>query len=176
MVVNEQQTSTSAAALDLFLADEAATEQFGALLMQAIRQVGGGMTLYLAGELGAGKTTLSRGLIRGAGHTGAVKSPTYTLVEPYSHLVPPVYHFDLYRLGEAEELEFMGIRDYLIETAVCLVEWPQRGEGVLPAADATLELQPESDGRRVRVKAVSPRGHEMISRVEGQIKPGWIAS
>lgn len=176
--MSDQQSNDSApdATINLFLPGEAATEQFGALLMRAIREMGDGMMLYLIGELGAGKTTLSRGIIRGAGHSGAVKSPTYTLVEPYGELVPPVYHFDLYRLGDPEELEFMGIRDYLTNAAVCLVEWPQRGAGVLPAADATLTLSSDQDGRGLVCQAFSDRGRLVLKEAATALQRGWVNS
>ena len=96
----------------VFLENEAETEHLGRELARTVVESGHGLVVYLDGELGMGKTTISRGVMRGLGHEGAVKSPTYTLVEPYETLNPPTYHFDLYRLGDAEELEYMGIRDY----------------------------------------------------------------
>ncbi|MEW6646049.1 MAG: tRNA (adenosine(37)-N6)-threonylcarbamoyltransferase complex ATPase subunit type 1 TsaE [Pseudomonadota bacterium] len=151
----------TAAILELKLADAVATEALGAALARCAAD--GGLLLFLHGNLGAGKTTLVRGYLHGLGHGGAVKSPTYTLVEPYELADRSVYHFDLYRLGDAEELEFLGIRDYLTEAAQCLVEWPERGAGVLPAADLELTLDYQGAGRLARVQAGTERGGAILS-------------
>jgi tRNA threonylcarbamoyladenosine biosynthesis protein TsaE len=103
--------------------------------------------LYLIGDLGAGKTTLVRGVLRGLGHKGAVRSPTYTLLEPYELAGLHLFHLDLYRLGDAEELEYLGLRDLLDEDSVLFVEWPERGAGVLPPADLELRLDYADNSR-----------------------------
>lgn len=139
----------------LFLADEEAMVQFGARIA-AVTQ-GSGL-IFLEGDLGAGKTTLSRGVIRGFGHVGAVKSPTFTLVEPYEIGAVRAFHFDLYRLVDPEELEYVGIRDYFDTDALCLIEWPQKGAGFLPKPDLTITITAHNHGRMLKLLSQSARG------------------
>lgn len=141
--------------LELFAADEAAMLALGARIAEV---TGGSGVIYLHGDLGAGKTTLSRGIIRGLGHVGAVKSPTFTLVEPYEIGPLRAFHFDLYRLVDAEELEYLGIRDYFDGAALCLIEWPERGAGVLPKADLDITIGAHGAGRVLRLHAPGERG------------------
>ena len=132
----------------ILLADTAATERVGAALAPLLREHPGGM-IHLEGELGAGKTTLSRALLRALGVQGAVKSPTYTLVEPYEVAGLRVLHLDLYRLADPEELYGLGVLDEAPPAAWWLVEWPQRGGALLPAADVALRLQHLDGARRL---------------------------
>lgn len=144
------------------LEDEAGMEEAGRQLGQALLQGG---VVFLEGTLGAGKTTFSRGFIRGLGHTGTVKSPTYTLVEPYELGEVTVYHFDLYRLRDPEELELMGIRDYFTPAARVLVEWPEKGQGLLPEPDIHLTITVVPQGRHLEFTALSTRGQAALARL-----------
>ena len=144
-----------------FLPDEAATERMGAALAQHVTKwlpAGRALCVYLEGDLGAGKTALTRAVLTALGYQGTVKSPTYTLVESYdlaSLVKSPLmlYHFDLYRLQDPEELEMMGIRDYFAQRALCFIEWPERGAGILPPADVTITLTHEPHGRSVSLES-----------------------
>ncbi len=180
-----------------------------------------GTIIYLDGDLGAGKTTLVRGFLRSLGYSGAVKSPTFTVVEPYSlennkffnyneleanlkkdndnnsvtdsilknnhepanshgsadsheltsHHEQRVYHFDLYRLEDPEELEYMGIRDYIDGQAIALIEWPEKGHGVLPGADLIIKITHQSQGRKVELLSQSENGAVIVSKLTSN-QPG----
>ena len=132
----------------VFVVDEKAMIALGRGLAQCIT---GGMVIYLHGHLGAGKTTLTRGILQGLGYAARVKSPTYTLVEPYDVSELSVYHFDLYRFADPIEWEEAGFREYFHAQSVCLIEWPEKGEGFLPAADWAITLGIEAHGRQVQI-------------------------
>jgi tRNA threonylcarbamoyladenosine biosynthesis protein TsaE len=119
----------------------------------------------LQGGLGAGKTTLVRGLLHAAGHVGAVKSPTFSLVEPYEINDCRIFHFDLYRLQDPEELEYIGIRDYLDESALCLVEWPEKAGSLLPVADINIMIRLLNEGRSVRLETFTDRGQALFDKL-----------
>jgi tRNA threonylcarbamoyladenosine biosynthesis protein TsaE len=158
--------------LEYVLADEAATINIGENLAQVLQcqisqqQLQQSLVVFLNGDLGAGKTTLTRGFVRGMGHKGNVKSPTYTLVEPYE--LPPwqVYHFDLYRLADPEELEYMGIRDYFSDNCCCFIEWPEKGAGLLANADIIINMVYQDDHRMINLQASSTRGEVVLQQLE----------
>lgn len=143
----------------VLLRNESETVAFGSTIARLCHSA---MTIFLHGSLGAGKTTLTRGFVQALGHDGNVKSPTYTLVEPYALAQWQVYHFDLYRLADPEELEFMGIRDYFTDDSLCLIEWPQKGEGFLPTADLEITLSYIGEEREVVVEGATPEGLALI--------------
>lgn len=135
---------------EIIIPNEKAMMQLGGKIA---RQFPKGGIVLLNGDLGAGKTTLVRGLLRSLGFEGTVKSPTYTLVEPYQINDRTIYHFDLYRLGDPEELEYMGGRDYWDSDALCLIEWPEKAHNYLPEADLQLTILHKGEQRRVIIKS-----------------------
>lgn len=141
---------------------EEAMEIYGETVSHALKKSG---VIYLNGDLGMGKTTLVRGMLRGMGYTGPVKSPTYTIVEPYELEEMDVFHFDLYRVSDAEELEYMGVRDYFSDTSLCLIEWPEMGRGVLPPADVEIYLNFLSKGRKITIEAKTEKGRVVVGEL-----------
>jgi tRNA threonylcarbamoyladenosine biosynthesis protein TsaE len=148
------------------LNDEAGTLALGAALARTIKP---GMTIHLHGDLGAGKTALTRALLHAAGHTGHVKSPTYTLAEPYTIMIDnaPVelIHFDLYRMISADDFIDAGFRDYFGSTTICIIEWPEKAESVLPPADLDVFLTVAGQGREVKLTAHSDQGFQCLARL-----------
>ena len=124
--------------------------------------------VYLSGDLGAGKTTFCRGILRAYGYDGAVKSPTFTLVEPYDLQWGQVYHFDLYRIADPEELEFLGIEDYLEGGHLCLIEWSERGQGFLPEADIIVNIDVDKSERQLGITSMSEFGNRVVSELKAQ--------
>ena len=146
-----------------FLADEAATAALANTIFEALKADIAGWTILLSGELGAGKSTFARAFIQAAGHEGAVPSPTYTLVEPYSLPVGNIYHIDLYRISDPEELHYLGWNE--LNEGLRLVEWPDRAAELADEADLELLLRYEGDARAVEIKAASERGAALIQKI-----------
>ena len=133
---------------------------------QFAHEVDSGTIIFLYGPLGAGKTTFMRGFLYGLGYKGKVKSPTYTLVEPYDVDQKKIFHFDLYRLIHPDELEQMGIREYFTHDSICFIEWPENGFSLLPAADVACHFAIKNEGRDVRIEALSVKGSEIVRRLK----------
>lgn len=151
-----------------YCADETQLLELGLRLAKTCKkqlaaQADNALVIYLNGELGAGKTTLTRSIVRAFGHQGNVKSPTYTLVEEYQLSPYALYHFDLYRLSDPEELEFMGIRDYFRPQTLCLLEWASRGQGMVPAADLIIQIDYAELGRTVRLLPQNAKGEQLFT-------------
>lgn len=151
--------------ITLALADEQATLAEGARFANTLNAE---LTVYLHGDLGAGKTTLVRGLLHELGHHGKVKSPTYTLVEPYEVEINQnkvqVYHFDLYRFIDEEEWEAAGFRDYFNPHAICLIEWPEKAGNIIPQADIDVYIEVKGEGRTLRYIANSKIGKKCLEQ------------
>lgn len=149
--------------MEQFLADEHATLALGAALANVCPDQL--CVIHLEGELGAGKTTLTRGFLQALGHQGKVKSPTYTLVEHYELAGRAVFHFDLYRLSDPGELEFLGLDDYLQQNAICLIEWAQRGSEYLPEPDLLVQLEYRNHARLATISPRTQRGEEICAQL-----------
>lgn len=158
--------------LEYLLVDEEATIALGNCFANVLhwqneqRHAQQSLVVFLNGDLGAGKTTLTRGFVRGMGHQGNVKSPTYTLVEPYDLAPWQVYHFDLYRLADPEELEFMGIRDYFADNCCCFIEWPEKGAGLLANEDIIINMLYQDEQRIIKIEACTVRGEDVLLQLE----------
>lgn len=146
------------------LADEVATLDLGARIAKLCPEQQ--FTIHLEGELGAGKTTLCRGLLRELGHQGIVKSPTYTLVEQYNLAHRTIFHFDLYRLTDPEELDYIGLDDYMNSNSLCLIEWPQQGGNYLPSPDIIIKLQYDENCRQASILVCSDAGALLSTKLD----------
>lgn len=146
-----------------FLADEAATLALGAVLARTLEP---GLKVYLRGHLGAGKTTLVRGILRGLGYREKVKSPSYTLVELYEVSSLYLYHFDFYRFADQTEWEDAGFREYFDTGSVCLVEWPENAGDLLPRPDLEITLRVEQEGRRIEMAAKTENGRKCLEHMK----------
>lgn len=152
--------------LNYVLPDAEATIVMGKHLANIVKnELKQGVVVYLNGDLGAGKTTLTRGFVQGMGHIGNVKSPTYTLVEPYELGQWNVYHFDLYRLADPEELEYMGIRDYFGERCCCFIEWPEKGYGLLSKPDLIINLEYVGSERKITFEPKTPLSELLLEKL-----------
>lgn len=152
---------------ELRLEDDAATEGLGAALAEGLEP---GLVIYLEGDLGAGKTTLARGVLRALGFTGNVKSPTYTLIEPYTVSRLDLYHFDFYRFTQPDEYLDAGLDEYFDGRGVCLVEWPDKARPHVPAPDLRIQLSLAPQGRRADLTAQGERGRRCLDKIRERIR------
>lgn len=150
-----------------YLHEEAGTAELGARLAHALAP---GLSIHLHGDLGAGKTTLTRALLHASGHTGHVKSPTYTLAEPYTVVIGgspvDVIHFDLYRLASPEEFLDAGFREHFGGQNICIVEWPEKAAPVLPPPDIKVLISIRGEGRDIELQALSDQGSQCLDRLK----------
>lgn len=145
--------------IEVFLTSDTDTVHWGE---KVGRVLAGRGIVYLYGELGAGKTTFSRGILRSYGYSGSVKSPTYTIIEPYELASACIFHFDLYRLTHADEWHNLGVEAYFSGQAICLVEWPQRAAEYLPPGDLAITLVYAQEGRKIGIEALSDYGRKIV--------------
>ena len=154
------------ATITVDLDGEQAMVNYGHLLAGVIAKANAPLLIILDGDLGAGKTTISRGVLQGLGHCGAVKSPTYTLVEPYDLEIGKVFHFDLYRLVDPYELEHIGFSDYLSQANLCIIEWPENGGSYIPQADIKIDIRQYQSGRKVTLSSYTDSGKQYINQLQ----------
>ena len=151
--------------LELKLPNEASTLRLGEALAVGVAP---GRVLFISGDLGAGKTTLVRGLLRGLGYAGRAKSPTYALVEPYELSSLDLYHFDFYRFKDRSEWLNSGFREHFHPGSVCVVEWPEKAGDLLSPPDLRIRLEFDGEARRARLEAVSEAGRAWLSSLPSQ--------
>ena len=145
---------------------EQAMVNYGHVIATAIAQANAPLLILLNGDLGAGKTTISRGILQSLGYCGAVKSPTYTLVEPYDLEIGKVFHFDLYRLIDPEELEHIGFSDYLSQANLCIIEWPENGGSYIPQADIKIDISQYESGRKLTLTSNTDVGVQCLNQLQ----------
>ena len=149
--------------LSIELKDEQSTQHLGEMIAKYLQAP---LICYLQGDLGVGKTRIVRAIIQSLGYSGNVKSPTYTLVEPYQLQDFTAYHFDLYRLSDPEELDYLGIRDYFDEQSICFIEWPEKGKGWLADADISISLEYLGQGRQCEIISHSNIGLTLLDKLK----------
>ena len=154
------------ATITVNLDGEQAMVNYGYLLAGVIAKANASLLIILDGDLGAGKTTISRGVLQGLGHCGSVKSPTYTLVEHYELEIGKVFHFDLYRLVDPDELEHIGFSDYLSQANLCIIEWPENGGSYIPQADIKIDIRQYQSGRKVTLSSNTDSGKQYINQLQ----------